>query len=156
MFNNYLTKILNQAYEFEKSAKHPLTETFFKNVKAEHKKGMKKRSFASTLIVFVGKCIIDSLWMTFLGEEEELMFYGTGWIIKIGFQFNFQIELSMVFRTIPKNLPKFLFSLSTMSMTWYVFAQYLRSTLIDNISIFEASNGPWQYDGDNKSRSNFS
>lgn len=72
MFNNYLTKITNQAYEFEKSAKHPLTETYFKHVKSEHKKGIKKRSFASTLIVFVAKCIIDSLWMTFLGKRVHL------------------------------------------------------------------------------------
>jgi uncharacterized membrane protein YcjF (UPF0283 family) len=67
MFNNYLSKILHQAYDFEKSSKHPLTETYFKHVKSVHKKVMKKRSFASTLIVFVAKCIIDSLWMTFLG-----------------------------------------------------------------------------------------
>ena len=133
MFNNYLTKILNQAYEFEKSAKHPLTETFFKNVKAEHKKGMKKRSFASTLIVFVGKCIIDSLWMTFLGEEVEIIFLRY-WMNNKNF-LSVQIGLFMVFRTIPKNLPKLLFCVSAMSMTRYVFAQYLRSTLIVYISI---------------------
>ena len=69
LFNNYLTKILNQAYDFEKSAKHPLTETHFKHVKSEHKKMIKKRSFASTLVLFVAKCIIDSLWMTFLGAK---------------------------------------------------------------------------------------
>ncbi|KAL5253748.1 hypothetical protein ACHWQZ_G013498 [Mnemiopsis leidyi] len=76
MFNNYLTKITNQAYEFEKSAKHPLTETYFKHVKSEHKKGIKKRSFASTLIVFVAKCIIDSLWMTFLGMRVNAFLKG--------------------------------------------------------------------------------
>lgn len=69
MFNNYLNKTINQAYEFEKSAKHPLTETHFKHVKNEYKKAMKKRSFASTLLVFMWKCAIDSMWLTFLGWQ---------------------------------------------------------------------------------------
>ena len=72
MLNNYLTKIINQAYEFEKSAKHPLTESSFKHVKTENKKLMKRRSFVSTLVIFGVKCIIDSLWMTFLGKENNL------------------------------------------------------------------------------------
>ncbi|XP_063682088.1 uncharacterized protein LOC134816958 isoform X3 [Bolinopsis microptera] len=76
MLNNYLTKIINQAYEFEKAAKHPLTESSFKHVKTENKKLMKRRSFVSTLVIFGVKCLIDSLWMTFLGMRVNAFLQG--------------------------------------------------------------------------------
>lgn len=69
MFHNYMLTIGTRAYEFEKNAKHPLTEFHFKHLKNQYKATLKKRSFAPTLLIFLWKCVIDSMWMTFLGEK---------------------------------------------------------------------------------------
>eukprot|EP00116_Pleurobrachia_bachei_P002163 sb/3462425/ len=75
-FANYVGNMYDEAYEFEKTSKHPLTENQFKHVKNEYKKSSKIRSFAPMMVVFFWKCIVDCLWLTFLGLRVQAFIAG--------------------------------------------------------------------------------
>ena len=74
--NKYLMFLLDRWYAFEKNSKHHLLEHLMRHLKQERNKSRKQLNFASTVVIFLIKCVVDCLWITFLGLRVDAFVRG--------------------------------------------------------------------------------